>query len=227
MKQLWREIDTRVFGTLGMGDGVLDSALQASAKAGMPEIQVASNQGKQLMLLARAIGAQRILEIGTLGGYSTIWLARGLASKPGAKVLTIEINPGHASVAASNVANAGLAELVEVVTGAGLDVLPKIAVRPPAAGGPPFDLVFIDANKDSAWEYFDWGVRLARPGGVVIVDNVVRAGEILNASSDDARVQGIRRLFERVANDGRVDATALQTVGEKGHDGYLMAVVKE
>ncbi len=221
MTHLWSDIDTAFIATLGMGDEALADALTSSESAGLPAIQVAPSHGKQLMLLARAMQARSVLEIGTLGGYSTIWLARGLPEN--GRLLSLELEPSHADVARANLTRAGLDRVVEVIVGPALHTLESIATR----GLPPFDLVFIDANKDQCREYFDWAVRLSRPGTMIIVDNVVREGAVLDAHSTDARVQGIRRLFESVACDHRVDATAIQTVGEKKHDGYLLAVVKQ
>lgn len=212
----WAAVDAYIEEHLLPQDEVLDAALARSAAAGLPSIQVAPVQGKWLHLLARAIGAKRILEVGTLGGYSTIWLARALA--PGGELVTLEIDPKHAAVAKENLSRAGLADRTRVIVGPAIEALPKLHG--------PFDLVFIDADKPSNAAYFDHAVRLARPGSVIVVDNVVREGEVLDATSADERVQGTRRLFERVAKDARVDATAVQTVGSKKWDGFLLAIVK-
>lgn len=217
----WTAVDREFVVGLGMGDRSLDRALAASAAAGLPEIQVTPSHGKQLMLLAKAIAARRALEIGTLGGYSAIWLARGLA--PGGRLVTLELEERHAAVARANIAEAGLAGAVEVIVGPALETLPILASH----GGEPFDFVFIDANKDASAEYFDWAARLARPGAVIIVDNVVREGAVLERESADPRVQGIRRLVAEIGADPRVEATIIQTVGEKGYDGYLLAVVRQ
>jgi predicted O-methyltransferase YrrM len=171
------------------------------------------------MLLALAVGARRILEIGTLGGYSTIWLARALP--PGGQLVTLEVDPRHAEVARGNLARAGLAGLVEVRLGAALDTLPQLAAE---AGG-PFDLFFIDADKQSTPDYFTWALRLGRRGSLIIVDNVVRGGTVADAASDDPSVLGMRRAFEMIAAEPRVSATAIQTVGTKGYDGFLLALV--
>ena len=194
----------------------MDAALQATEEAGLPPINVAPNQGKLLMLLARAIGARRILEIGTLGGYSTIWLARGLVAD--GRMITIESNPACAKVARANLARAGLGRQVDVREGRAEDVLPELA----AEG--PFDLVFIDADKPNTPVYFQWAVKLARKGSLIVVDNVVREGAILDEDGD-ADVQGMRRFLALAASDKRVTGTVLQTVGAKGHDGLAVLLV--
>ena len=213
---LWNAIDDYIADYLVPSDAVLDAALEESEAAGLPQINVAPNQGKLLLLLARAIAARRILEIGTLGGYSTIWLARGLV--PDGRLITIEANPDYAAVARANIARAKLSGQVEVRVGRAQDVLPGLA----AEG--PFDLVFIDADKPGTPGYFQWAVKLARRGSLIIVDNVVREGEVL-AADGDANVQGMRRFFELAASDPRVSGTALQTVGSKGHDGLAILLV--
>jgi predicted O-methyltransferase YrrM len=187
----------------------------------LPEIQVAPLQGKLLMLLAASLGARNILEIGTLGGYSTIWLARGLAD--GGRVVTLEVDPGHAAIARKNFANAGLADSIEVRVGPALETLAQLN----AEGAGPFDLVFIDADKPSTPDYFDWAVKLAREGTLIVVDNVVREGAILAAQSDNKHVKGLRGFYARAAADPRVTATAIQTVGNKGHDGLAIVRVTE
>ena len=198
-------------------DPALQAALAASEAAGLPAINVAPNQGKLLMLLARAIGARKILEIGTLGGYSTIWLGRALA--PDGRLVTLEANPIYAEVARANIARAGLASLVEIRVGRALDTLPSLATEA------PFDLIFIDADKPGTPGYFQWAVKLARPGSLIVVDNVVREGAVLDAASEDASVQGMRRFFELAATDPRVSGTAIQTIGGKGHDGIAILLV--
>jgi predicted O-methyltransferase YrrM len=215
----WQAVDRYFCGLLSPDDAALTSALDASRAAGLPEIQVAPNQGKLLMLLALAVGARRVLEVGTLGGYSSIWLARGLP--PGGRVVTLELEPAHARVARENLARAGLGERVEVRTGPALDLLAAMDLGRDG----PFDLAFIDADKQNAGVYFDHAVRLCRPGALVIVDNVVRGGVVVDASSTDPNVRGIRDCLERMAGDSRVRATALQTVGSKGHDGLAIAIV--
>jgi predicted O-methyltransferase YrrM len=216
---LWTKIDGYLADSLVPGDAALDAALEASEAAGLPPINVAPNQGKLLMLLARAMGAKRILEIGTLGGYSTIWLARGLAS--GGKLVTLDANPKCVGVARANIARAGLADMVEFRLGNAAETLPGLAAEP------PFDLIFIDADKEGTPAYFQWSVKLARQGALIIVDNVVREGAILDTSGEDTSVQGMRRFFELAATDPRVSATAIQTVGAKGHDGLAILLVTE
>jgi predicted O-methyltransferase YrrM len=212
-------MDTFIERALIPADEAGAATLRASADAGLPEIQVTAAQGKLLHLLARAMNAASILEIGTLGGYSTLWLARALP--PGGRIVTLELDERHAAVARAGFAGAGLADRVDLRVGRALDLLPALA----SGGAGPFDLSFIDADKESTPEYFDWCVRLSRRGGAIVVDNVVREGEVADESSRDPRVLGIRRLFRQVAADPRVTATAVQTVGAKGHDGFLLAVV--
>ena len=213
----WDAVDRFIADHLLENDPALQVALEASEAAGLPAINVAPSQGKLLMLLARAIAARRILEIGTLGGYSTIWLARGLS--PGGRLITLEANPAFAEIARANIARAGLGETVEVRAGRAIDNLPGLA-----AGG-PFDLIFIDADKPGTPGYFQWAVRLSRRFSLIVVDNVVREGAVLDAASDDPNVQGMRRFFKLAATDPRVSGTALQTVGAKGHDGLAILLV--
>ena len=213
---LWMAIDDYVNGLLVPDETVLDAALKATAEAGLPAINVAPNQGKLLMLLARAIGASRILEIGALGGYSTIWLARGLS--PDGRLVTIEWNPACAKVARANLARAGLAAQVDVREGRAEDILPELV------GGGPFDFVFIDADKPNTPLYFQWAVKLARKGALIVVDNVVREGAILDEDGD-ADVEGMRRFLALAASDPRITGTVLQTVGAKGHDGLAVLLV--
>ena len=217
--RLWTEVDDYITDCFVPGDDALDAALAANEAAGLPRINVAPNQGKLLMLLARAIGARRILEVGTLGGYSTIWLARGLA--PGGRLVTLEANAKFAEVARANIAGAGLDERVEIRLGKALDTLPGLAAEP------PFDLIFIDADKEGTPGYFQWAVKLARQGALIIVDNVVREGAILDGSGEDPSVLGMRRFFELAATDPRVSGTKIQTVGAKGHDGLAILLVTE
>lgn len=218
---LWTAIDDYMVEVLSPSDPALDRALAASKAAGLPPINVAPNQGKLLQLFARMIGARRILEVGTLGGYSTIWLARALP-KDG-RLITLEYSPAHAEVARANIAGAGLADMVEVRVGAAMEGLPVLAAEKPE----PFDLVFIDADKANNPGYFEWALKLTRRGGVIIVDNVVRGGLVLDADSGDANVQGIRRMNAMIAAEPRVSATAVQTVGSKGHDGFAIMLVVE
>jgi predicted O-methyltransferase YrrM len=217
--EVWDSVD-RYFGDLLLpSDPALPAALQASDTAGLPEIAVSPTQGAFLAVMARAIGARKILEVGTLGGYSTIWLGRMLP--PDGKIISLEVHPIHAKVARQNIANAGLAAIAEVRRGKGLDLLPKIA----EANEGPFDLVFIDADKENNAAYFDWAVKLTRPGSLIIVDNVVRGGLVVNPSSTDPSVRGVRVLADHIANEKRVSATVVQTVGSKGYDGLAIAVV--
>jgi len=218
-RQTWEAVDRYFSEWLVGSDPALDAALDASEAAGLPAIAVAPNQGKLLHLLARACHARQILEIGTLGGYSAIWLARALPSD--GRMITLEADPRHAEVARANLAHAGVGELVDVRVGKALDTLPALA----AEGLGPFDLIFIDADKVSNADYFTWGVQLSRPGSMIIVDNVVREGAVADASSNDPSVQGVRRLHEAIAADPGVSATGLQTVGVKGYDGLTIALV--
>lgn len=215
----WNAVDAYLSEQLVGSDPVLTAALAASDAAGMPAIHVAPNQGKLLHLLARAIGARRVLEIGTLAGYSAIWLARALPA--GGKLVTLEALPKHADVARANIERAGLGSVVELRIGKALDVLPALV----AEGAAPFDLVFIDADKANIPEYITWSLKLARVGTVMVIDNVVREGEVVNAASTDASVQGVRRMNELLASNPRLDATAIQTVGSKGYDGLAIALV--
>jgi len=216
-EQLWNDVDRHITDRLVAADPVLETALAASAAAGLPEIQVAPNQGKLLSLLAQIQGARTLLEVGTLGGYSTIWLARALPA--GGRLVTLEADPRHAEVARANLAAAGLSEVVEVRVGPALETLPTLA------GLGPFDLVFIDADKANNPEYVAWAVELGRVGTVIIIDNVVRQGAILDGASEDPDVEGTRRLYDLVGTHPRLSATAIQTVGSKGHDGLLVALV--
>jgi predicted O-methyltransferase YrrM len=200
-------------------DAALDAALADSAKAGLPEIAVSASQGKLLHLLAKMQGARKILEIGTLGGYSTIWLARALPAR--GRVVTLEAEKKHAEVARRNIARAGLSGKVEVRVGPALAMLSQMAGERRAA----YDFVFVDADKENTTEYFEWALRLSRSGSVIVVDNVIRDGEVADAASSDPRVQGIRRFNEALAREKRVSATTIQTVGSKGYDGFTLAVV--
>ncbi|MEE1792036.1 O-methyltransferase [Streptomyces sp. BE308] len=217
----WTAVDNYFNGLLVGPDAALDAAVGASGAAGLPAIQVAPNQGKLLNLLARLQGARTILEIGTLGGYSTIWLARALPA--GGRLVTLEADPAYAEVARANIARAGLAEVVEVRVGPALETLPALA----AEGYGPFDVVFIDADKPSNPDYLAWSVELTRPGSLIIADNVVRDGDVVDADSTDPKVQGVRRFTELVAADPTLSATALQTVGDKGYDGLMAVLVTE
>jgi predicted O-methyltransferase YrrM len=216
----WTAVDEYISDLCVGPDPALEAALADCTAAGLPAINVTPNQGKLLMLLAQSLGAQRILEIGTLGGYSTIWLARGLSA--GGRLMTLEVDPRHAAVARANIARAGLSDVVDLRLGRALETLAELA----RGKLEPFDLVFIDADKATIPEYFDWSVRHSRPGAAIVVDNVVRKGAVIDADSDDASVQGVRRFFEKLAGDRRVSATGIQTVGSKGYDGFCLALVR-
>ncbi len=217
--ELWTAVDDYFDRALVPSDPALDAALAASEAAGLPVIGVAPNQGKLLQLLARAQGARRILEVGTLGGYSTIWLARALPS--GGSMITLEADPRHAAVARHNLDGAGLAGVVEVRVGPALETMPALA----AEGAGPFDLIFIDADKPSNPEYFGWAIELSRPGTMIVVDNVVRVAAVAGPGGGDPSTQAAHRLNALIASEPRVSATALQTVGRKGHDGLVLALV--
>jgi predicted O-methyltransferase YrrM len=216
-RERWTAVDAYLSEHLVEPDPVLDAALADSDRAGLPAIQVTALQGKLLQLLARATGARRILELGTLGGYSTIWLARALP--PGGRLVTLEVDPRHAEVARANLARAGVADGVEIRLGPALETLPQLAA------GDPFDLVFLDADKPAYPDYLPWLVRLCRPGGLIIADNVVRQGQVADPDNTEANVVGARRFTELLAADPRLSATTIQTVGAKGHDGFALAVV--
>jgi predicted O-methyltransferase YrrM len=215
----WVEVDRYLNDVLALGDPMLEATVEASRVAGLPEIQVSPSQGKLLMILAQLRGARRILEIGTLGGYSTIWLARSLP--PGGRVITLEVEPKYAEVARANIARAGLAGAVDVRVGRALDTLPQLKRE----GLGPFDLIFIDADKPSIPDYFTWSLELSQPGTVIVVDNVVRDGAVADPRSTDPSVRGVRRLNEMLAAERRVNATVVQTVGGKGYDGFAIALV--
>jgi predicted O-methyltransferase YrrM len=215
----WTAVDEFLAKSLLAFDPVFDTALEASAAAGLPPIQVSPCQGKLLHLLAQVHGARRILEIGTLGGYSTIWLARALPA--GGRLLTLEVDPLHAQVASANISRANLSGLVELRVGPALETLPRLA----AEGQGPFDLIFIDADKPSTPEYFLWALKLSRPGSLIIVDNVIRKGALIEADSADPAVQGMRRFIQLMGAERRVTASAIQTVGSKGYDGFAIALV--
>ena len=219
-KKKWTAVDRYITDTLIPADPVLDAALAASNDAGLPAIAVAPNQGRFLMILAQAIGARSILEMGSLGGYSTIWLARALPAD--GKLITLEADAKHAEVARANIARAGFADKVELRLGKALDTLPAIA----AEGLGPFDLIFIDADKGNYPGYLEWALRLSRPGTLIIGDNVVRDGKVIDAADTDPSVQGVRRMNEIIAGEQRLAATAIQTVGSKGYDGFMIAIVK-
>jgi predicted O-methyltransferase YrrM len=216
-QDLWTAVDSYITDLFVGADLALEAALQASKAAGLPAIAVSPNEGKLLMLLARAIAARRILEIGTLGGYSSIWLARALPE--GGRLVTLEMEERHAKVARANIARAGLSDRVDIRVGRALDTLPALAQER------PFDLIFIDADKPNNPGYFEWAMKLARRGSLIIADNVVRDGEVIDAESHDEGVAGIRRFYQLVAAEKRVSATAIQTVGAKGYDGFALILV--
>ncbi|RQR67714.1 O-methyltransferase [Burkholderia sp. Bp9126] len=215
----WTQMDAYLSATLVPSDAALDAALAASEAAGLPAINVAPNQGKLLQLLATIRGARRILEVGTLGGYSTIWLARALP--PGGKLVTLELNPEHAKIATQNIARAGFAEVVSVVVGSAKDSLAQLV----AAGAEPFDFIFIDADKENNAVYLDAALKLSRPGTVIVVDNVVRQGRVADLDNHDPDVVGVREGFRFIASQARLTTTAVQTVGLKGWDGFAISIV--
>jgi predicted O-methyltransferase YrrM len=211
----WRAVDNYVEELFSLNDPALEAALEASRAAGLPDISVSPAQGRWLQVLARAQGARRILEIGTLGGFSAICLARALP--PDGRLITLEVDPSHADAARGNIARAGLADVASVIVGPALETLPTVTG--------PFDFIFIDADKPSYTAYLSWALRLSRPGTLIVADNVVRQGAIINADSEDPRVQGMRRFLQALAEEPRVTATVLQTVGSKSYDGFALAVV--
>jgi predicted O-methyltransferase YrrM len=224
---LWTAVDDYIVEHLLAPDPVLDAALATSASAGLPPIAITPNHGKLLELLARIHGARKILELGTLGGYSTSWLGRALP--PDGQLVTLERDPAYAEVARANIERAGLEKIVQLRIGAALETLPVLHAE--SAG--PFDLIFIDADKQNYPGYLDWSLKLSRPGTVIIGDNVVRAGSIIDADADDPGfgdggiAAGVRRFYDLLAHERRVTATAIQTVGSKGHDGFALGLVTE
>jgi predicted O-methyltransferase YrrM len=216
----WSAVDRYITDHLIPADPALDAALSASAAAGLPAISVSPAQGKMLHLLAAIRGARNILEIGTLGAYSTIWLARALP--PGGRLVTLEMNPGHAELARANLEGAGLQDVADVRLGPALETLPALERE----GKGPFDFVFIDADKASIPAYFSWAIRLGRVGTVIVVDNVIRKGALIDPSNQDPNVVGVRRFHEALAAEPRVSATTVQTVGSKGYDGFTLAVIQ-
>jgi predicted O-methyltransferase YrrM len=220
-QQRWTRVDDYIVNALVPDDPVLDAVLDASAAAGLPAINVSPTQGQMLALFARMVKARRILEIGTLGGYSTIWLARALPAD--GKLVTLEADGDYAQVARENFRRAGLSQQIDLRVGPALDSLPT--VEGDAIG--PFDLIFVDADKPSNPDYLAWALRLSRPGTLIVWDNVIRDGAVADAASEDPRVQGVRRLFDLVAADPRLTSTAIQTVGSKGYDGFALTFVSE
>jgi predicted O-methyltransferase YrrM len=215
----WIAVDGYFGNLLAPGDAQLDAALAANRDAGLPAIDVSPLQGKFLHVLVQMLRPRRVLEIGTLGGYSTIWMARALPE--GGRIVSLEFNPKHADVARGNLENAGLLDRVEMRVGRAIDSLPVLE----SSGAGPFDLIFIDADKPSNPQYLEWALKLSRPGTVIVVDNVVRDGNVVDAASTDPDIQGTRRMTEMMAAEPRLSATALQNVGVKGYDGFVLAVV--
>ena len=218
-EELWTDVDSYLVAQLVPADEALEHALRASDEGGLPQISVAPNQGKLLTLLAKMTGASRILEIGTLGGYSTIWLARALPSD--GTLISLELEPHHADVARSNLAHAGLESLVTILVGPATTSLEKLIDD----GTDPFDFIFIDADKEGYPRYLDLSLQLARAGTVIVADNVVRNGEVIDSNSSDERVHGVRSFLEKAAANANIDATAVQTVGSKGYDGFALLLV--
>ena len=218
-QELWTTVDQYLTDTLIPADPILDAAMAANTAAKLPAIDVTATQAKFLHLLALMQSARRILEIGTLGGYSTIWLARALP--PEGRLITMEFEPKHAEVAESNIARAGLSGLVEIRIGPAADSLAQLYSESPE----PFDLIFIDADKRNNATYLEWALKLSRKGTLIVVDNVIRDGKIIDASSTDPDIQGTRAMFEELAANPRLCATTLQTVGSKGYDGFALALV--
>jgi predicted O-methyltransferase YrrM len=219
MESLWSQVDEYLDQRLVPRDAALEEALSTSAAAGLPAISVTPTQGKLLHLLARIIGAQRILELGTLGGYSTIWMGRALPED--GELFSLEIDPSHAAIARHNVDRAGLSDRVSVVLGPATDTMAKLI----ADGVEPFDLIFIDADKARIDEYFQLSLSLSKIGTVIVVDNVIRDGKVIDASTEDASVRGVRRLIDLLSRESRVSTTGVQTVGSKGYDGFILALV--
>ena len=219
-EDLWAEVDDYLTRTVVQPEDALEAALLSTAAAGMPPIAVSAPQGKLLALMATMVGATKILEIGTLGAYSTIWMARALP--PSGRLVSLEVDPRHAEVARKNIAAAGLDHVTEVRIGAALDTLPMLERE----GAGPFDLSFVDADKVNIPAYFDWCVRLSRPGAVIVVDNVIRNGAVVDSRSEDPAVRGVRSLNELLSREAQVSATTIQTVGSKGYDGFSVALVR-
>ena len=218
-QEQWTAVEGYFTDLLIANDLVLEAALSDAAAAGLPPYSVSPCEGKLLMLLARLQQARHILEIGTLAGYSTIWLARALSSD--GRLITLELEENHAAVARTNIARAGFENLVDIRVGPAIDTLQRLATN----GDGPFDVVFIDADKQNNLAYFEWSLKLSRPGSLIITDNVVRGGAVIDASSQDPTIQGVRAFTESLAADSRVSATVIQTVGSKGYDGFAIAMV--
>ncbi|MGE6377916.1 O-methyltransferase [Peribacillus muralis] len=220
-KQTWDEVDLYFSNKLHTTDHIMNSILKANEEAGLPAIDVSPNQGKFLHLLAKLCGAKSILEIGTLGGYSSVWLARALPED--GRLITLEYEEKHAKVAEANIKKAGVADKISIIVGAALDTLPKLKEQ----GLTSFDLIFIDADKVNNPEYLRWALKLSRPGTVIITDNVIRDGKVLDPDSEDPNVKGIRTFVDQLSADPRIDSTVMQTVGMKGYDGFVIGRVKQ
>ena len=220
-QELWTAIDKYIVDHVVRDDPVLDAVRKAADDAGLPQIAVSPNEGKLLFLIARLTDARHILELGTLAAYSTVWLARALAR--GGRMITLESDPKHAAVARANLARAKLTRVVELMEGDALESLARIERE----GHAPFDLIFIDADKQRIPDYFDWALKLSRPGSVIIVDNVVRKGGVIDSNNNDPSILGVRRFHNMLATESRVSATTIQTVGSKGHDGFTIALVND
>jgi len=218
-KEQWAAVDQYLSDLLLPVDPILNSVLEASAAAGLPSINVSPTQGKLLNLIARMCGAKRILEIGTLGGYSTIWLARALPAD--GKLITLEAEPKHAKVATANIDRAGLSNLVEIRLGPALQTLSQLVDQK----SPPFDFIFIDADKPGYPDYLEWSLKLSRPGSVIVADNIIRDGGVIDPNHKDPRVQAVRKFNQMLGSNPRLSSTALQTVGSKGYDGFAVALV--
>lgn len=218
-KQLFGDVDNYISKLLGSHDEALNATVNSIAEHGIPQISVSANQGKFLQVLARSCNAKKILEVGTLAGYSTIWLARALP-KDG-KLITLELEPKHAAVAQKNIDRAGLGSLVTIIVGKAIETLPKLVEE----GVGPFDMIFIDADKPPYTEYFDWALKLSRPGTLIVADNVIRDGKVLDTQSTDEIVTGVQRFNEMLSKNTLVTATIIQTIGVKDHDGMALAVV--
>jgi predicted O-methyltransferase YrrM len=219
MEELWKQVDGYLAGLLSPADDAFTAALAANHEANLPAIDVPVQLGKFLALMIQISGSKRVLEIGTLGGYSTIWLARAIPAA--GKVVTLELEPRHAEIARANLARAGVLDRVDLRVGSASESLREIH----ESGASPFDFIFIDADKKSLPEYLDWSLKLARVGTIIIADNVIRDGKVIDAESTDPNIQGTRRFLELVAAHPRLSATAIQTVDSKGYDGFAMAVV--
>ncbi|HTH52824.1 MAG TPA: O-methyltransferase [Edaphobacter sp.] len=219
-EKLWADVDTYLADKLIPQDERMEQTLAANAEAGLPSIDVSPMQGKMLHLLARVQQARRILEVGTLGGYSTTWLSRALPED--GKLITLELDPKHAKVAGSNLERTGLSSRVEIRVGQALDSLAALHAEDPE----PFDFIFLDADKPNNPNYLEWAIKLSRPGTLIVCDNVIREGAIIDPEEKDPRITGTRAFFDRLGSHPRLDATAIQTVGAKGYDGFALAVVK-